>query len=43
MVLKKEDYIREPNRLVGDTNTYKINKGDPTKKLKISLKDCRKG
>lgn len=39
VVLRKEDYTRELNRLVGDTNTYKKIKGDPTKKLKTVLKD----
>lgn len=38
VVLKSKEFIKELNRLVGDVNTYKKLSGNPTNKLKASLK-----
>lgn len=42
VVLKREEYNKELNRLVGDTNTYKKLRGNPTNKLKAPLKSIVK-
>lgn len=38
VVLKRKEYIKELNRLVGDVNTYSKLRGNLTNKLKVSQK-----
>lgn len=43
MVLNKEDYNKELNRLISGKDTYEKLKGNPTKKLKAKLTRLTKG